>query len=197
MPVSPNQQRFIGKYLSVAGRVSRQTGVPVDYLLGQMALESAWGTSQAALKDDNLSGINAYGPFKQGVSGYAHYNSLSQYANSYAQVLKSGYSKALQAARDGASAQTYFTDLAKEGYAGLDNMKNPANYAGPVAATVATIDQMYAPQSTSVSATIDQQSINELAQVINQNNGDLTRSLNRIAQILQQQGNGNRGPKHP
>lgn len=56
-----NPFTFVQTYLGDAENVSAQTGLPVDYVLGQAALESGWGGSYSAQNRNNFFGISPGG----------------------------------------------------------------------------------------------------------------------------------------
>jgi flagellum-specific peptidoglycan hydrolase FlgJ len=66
---------FVSTYLPYAQQVSAQTGLPVDFVLGQAAYETGWGTSNAA-SNNNFFGISpggnlaSYSDVDSGFSAY-------------------------------------------------------------------------------------------------------------------------------
>ena len=82
----------------IAKTVSKKTGVPANLIYAQLALESTHGTSKVSQTDNNFSGIkfaNQKGatqgsPSPEG-DNYAHFKSIGDFANAYADLLNSGY----------------------------------------------------------------------------------------------------------
>lgn len=82
----------------IAKTVSKKTGVPANLVYAQLALESSHGTSKVSQTDNNFSGIkfaNQKGatqgsPSPEG-DNYAHFKSIGDFANAYADLLNSGY----------------------------------------------------------------------------------------------------------
>ncbi len=116
--VPANQNAFVKQMTPYAQQVSKQTGIPAQYILGQWGYESAGGTSEAAIANFNFGGVAPFGSYGAGSdSAYAGFSSLSQFAKADAQVLNQPrYAAARAAAQNGASPQTYFAMLTKEGY---------------------------------------------------------------------------------
>lgn len=82
----------------IAKTVSKKTGVPANLIYAQLALESTHGTSKVSQTDNNFSGIkfaNQKGATKGSPSpegdNYAHFKSMGDFANAYADLLNSGY----------------------------------------------------------------------------------------------------------
>lgn len=82
----------------IAKTVSKKTGVPANLVYAQLALESSHGTSKVSRTDNNFSGIkfaNQKGATKGSPSpegdNYAHFKSIGDFANAYADLLNSGY----------------------------------------------------------------------------------------------------------
>lgn len=72
-------QGFIARWSSTAVRVNREYGIPASVVLAQAALESGWGSSDAARNADNYFGLEAYGatePFWSGAA-FGAYRSYS------------------------------------------------------------------------------------------------------------------------
>lgn len=85
----------------------------------QWAYETGFGTSQAALLDNNLAGIKPTSQWSAGPdSKYAGFGTLGRFARAYADVLKlPRYQGARQQLLAGANAGTFGTFLQREGYA--------------------------------------------------------------------------------
>jgi hypothetical protein len=119
------QQQFVSTYLPYAQSASQQTGLPVDFILGQAAQETGWGTSSAAVNQNNFFGISPGGSL-------ASYSSPQEGFDAYANLINSGYS--------GASSQTGAFNIASSlqgsGYA------TDPNYATGVAGTTSVVDQI-------------------------------------------------------
>ena len=82
----------------IAKTVSKKTGVPANLIYAQLALESTHGTSKVSQTDNNFSGIkfaNQKGATKGSPSpegdNYAHFKTIGDFANAYADLLNSGY----------------------------------------------------------------------------------------------------------
>jgi flagellar protein FlgJ len=130
-------RRFIDKMWPHAVEASRATGIPPQFILGQAALESGWGTREIRTSDGrsthNLFGIKAgrswsghtsnagtteyaQGTKQRTVEKFRSYASYAEAFRDYANVLKSNprYAQALQA---GADPAAFARGLQKAGYA--------------------------------------------------------------------------------
>lgn len=133
---SATQQGFIQRMLPQALQASRDTGVPVQLILGQAALESGWGRREIRLPDGssshNLFGIKATGDwrgrvaetttteYKNGVASkqveqFRAYASYAEAFSDYAHLLRDNprYAAVLQSQGVEAAAQA----LQDAGYA--------------------------------------------------------------------------------
>lgn len=81
-----NLQQFVSTYLPFAQNTSAQTGLPVDYILGQAAYESGYGNSNAAVNGNNLFGISpggslaSYPDIASGFNAFSALMGTSRYA---------------------------------------------------------------------------------------------------------------------
>jgi peptidoglycan hydrolase FlgJ len=130
-------RRFIDKMWPHAVEASRATGIPPQFILGQAALESGWGTREIRTSDGrsthNLFGIKAgrswnghtsnagtteyaHGTKQRAIEKFRSYGSYAEAFRDYANVLKSNprYAQALQA---GADPAAFARGLQKAGYA--------------------------------------------------------------------------------
>lgn len=130
-------RRFIDKMWPHAVEASRATGIPAQFILGQAALESGWGTREIRGADGqpthNLFGIkasrswkgntssNATTEFVQGakqrvVEKFRSYESYAEAFRDYANMLKNNprYAQALEAGNDAAA---FARGLQQGGYA--------------------------------------------------------------------------------
>ena len=130
-------RRFIDKMWPHAVEASRATGIPPQFILGQAALESGWGTREIRTSDGrathNLFGIKAgrswtgstsnagtteysQGTKQRSVEKFRSYDSYAEAFRDYANLLKSNprYAQALQAGGDPAA---FAQGLQKAGYA--------------------------------------------------------------------------------
>ncbi len=130
-------RRFVDKMWPHAVEASRATGIPPQFILGQAALESGWGTREIRTSDGrpthNLFGIKAgrawsgqtssagtteyaQGTKQRAVEKFRSYNSYAEAFRDYANVLKNNprYAQALQA---GADPAAFAQGLQKAGYA--------------------------------------------------------------------------------
>ena len=75
---------------AIAKAVAKKDNLDAKLVYAQLALESADGTSQEAQKDNNFSGIKGSGGGAATDDGgtYQHFDSISDFANRYAEVLK-------------------------------------------------------------------------------------------------------------
>lgn len=119
------QQLFVEQNLPYAESVSESTGLPVDYVLGQAALETGWGTSNAATSGNNYFGISPGG-------NLATYGSPAAGYDAYATLINTSYPGAASAG-DAYSTASY---LQGAGYA------TDPNYATNVSGTAAQVDQI-------------------------------------------------------
>lgn len=126
-----SQAAFVARMSPLAKAVSKTTGLPSTFVLGQWGMESGWGTQGSGFGGYNLGGIKAPG------GGFASYNSLPAFAQGYTNFLKrnSNYDKLLAAARSGAGLNTLETLMANSGYGGsnhaqyLTDLQNGVNSA--------------------------------------------------------------------
>jgi len=114
---------YVSNNLPYAESASTLTGLPVDYLLGQTALETGYGQSGS----NNPGGITIGGQVQQ-------YSSLSDGWNAFINLLNSNRYAGVQSVSD-QGPQAIAQYLVGQGY----NTKNP-NYAQSVAGTTANID---------------------------------------------------------
>ncbi len=118
--VPSSAQAFIRQMQPYAKQVAASTGLSPAVLLSQWALESNWGTSQAARQNANLGGIKPWGSYGPGQdSAYAGYSSLSAFARGDAAFYNqnSNYAALERAARNGASPSQQIAMLGQSGYA--------------------------------------------------------------------------------
>ncbi len=126
--MSYSQSGFVSQYLPYAVQTSQQTGLPVDFILAQSALETGWGSSNAAQNYNNFFGISpggslaSYGSPAEGFSAFGNLLSSPAYSgvSGYASQGPLALGNAIQAA----------------GY-----NPNPA-YGGQIASLVPQIDQL-------------------------------------------------------
>lgn len=119
---------FVATFLPQAQSVSAQTGLPVDYVLGQAGLESAWGTSRLAQQQNNYFGIG-------GAGNYASYADPSAGFNAYAALINSPRYAGVPT---GGSA----ADIA--GYLNAHGYSETPDYAARVAGATGQVDQALA-----------------------------------------------------
>jgi flagellum-specific peptidoglycan hydrolase FlgJ len=84
---------FFSTYGPYAKRASSALGVPASVILGQWALESAYGTSTVFKNNNNLAGIkHVASSIDSGVSpsGYSKYRDLNQFTDDYIRVMNNG-----------------------------------------------------------------------------------------------------------
>lgn len=74
----------------IAKAVAKKDNLDAKLVYAQLALESADGSSQEAMKDNNFSGIKGTGGGAATDDGgtYQHFDSISDFANRYAEVLR-------------------------------------------------------------------------------------------------------------
>ena len=118
-----SQQDYILNNLAYAQQASVQTGLPVDFLLGQSALETGWGSSG----NNNPGGITING-------NVASYSSPAAGWSAYANLLSSS-NYAGAASLGGSGSLSIANYLVGQGY----NTVNQ-NYAQSVASTVSSVD---------------------------------------------------------
>ena len=80
-------QNFITSILPYAQSASAQTGLPLDYVIAQSALETGYGQSNAAQSYNNYFGISPGGSL-------AHYSSVGAGFQAYADLVNNRYSGA-------------------------------------------------------------------------------------------------------
>lgn len=109
---------------SIAKAVAKKLGVDPKLVYAQLAYESADGTSQEAVKDNNFAGIKGSGGGAATDDGgiYQHFNSTDEFANAYANILKNDGVHSGMSVEDWANtlhAHHYFTDDPSHYAAGL------------------------------------------------------------------------------
>ena len=111
---------------SMAKQVGKATGIDPSYLYAQMMLESAGGSSHEAKADNNYGGIT-WSDSMKGTKGlskgnarpsaeggrYVHFNSVQDYANYYAKMLKGSNYKNLKGSK---SLSDFNHNLKTDGY---------------------------------------------------------------------------------
>lgn len=114
----------------IAKTVSKKTGVPANLVYAQLALESTHGTSKVSQTDNNFSGIkfaNQKGATKGSPSpegdNYAHFKSIGDFANAYADLLNSSYNL------KGVTNAQQFAHALKNGKYGAYYGSSEASYA--------------------------------------------------------------------
>jgi len=147
---------FIQRVMPHAKVAAQQTGLPVTFILAHAALESGWGAGEIRWADGrgthNLFGIKAGDSwrgesvtsetveYRQGLpmrvsERFRAYAGYSEAFADYAQLLRSRYATAVQAAAD---AQAFAQALAAGGYA-----TDPA-YASKLQGVIASVARMLA-----------------------------------------------------
>lgn len=108
---------------SIAKAVAKKLGVDPKLVYAQLALESADGSSQEAVKDNNFAGIKGSGGGSASDGGtYQHFNSTDEFASKYAEILKNDGVHSGMSVDDWANtlhAHGYFTDDPSHYAAGL------------------------------------------------------------------------------
>jgi peptidoglycan hydrolase FlgJ len=90
---------FYSDMYEPAKLASSLTGIPVQTILAQWALESNYGQSDLAKRANNFAGIKANSKGRDYVSGqYAGYFSKSSFAKDYARVMNLSYYDAVREA---------------------------------------------------------------------------------------------------
>lgn len=106
---------------SIAKAVAKKLGVDPKLVYAQLALESADGSSQEAVKDNNFAGIKGSGGGAATDDGgiYQHFNSTDEFASRYAEILKR------DGVHSGMSVDDWANQLHSKGYFTDD----PSHYA--------------------------------------------------------------------
>jgi hypothetical protein len=112
---------FVAQYLPVAQRVSQQTGVAPQVLLGQWGLETGWGKSVVPgthnlgnIKDFSGAGTSATDNQTGSVDRYRTYGDPDAFGDDYSRLIGSRYRGAMGA---GGDAGRFFSALQQGGYA--------------------------------------------------------------------------------
>ena len=138
MATQQQQTDFINNMSPYAIQAGGQLGVSPNVILAQWAHESAWGTSNLAVNQNNYGGITSGG-------GYASYASPADFANSYTSLLQNNYPQALNTGSDatgfvyGLQQGGYFTDSLSNygtgviGNLGVINAADPSLNTGAIA----------------------------------------------------------------
>lgn len=130
MATTTQQQSFIDTYKSYAKGVSYQTGIPSDFILGQWALETGWGTKFAgAYNVGNIQGAAAkpydYVNLQAGVKAYGDTLSNLRYSD----------------ARMASTPEAFGAALKNAGYA------SDPDYASKIAATINSVSGILGSES--------------------------------------------------
>lgn len=123
---------FVNQFYGLAQQISAQTGLAVDYILGQAGLESGWGTSNAAVNGNNYFGISPGGSlasYDSPAAGFAAYGNL---------INGSNYSGVIGAAGSGAGSGA----LATANYLNGQGYSTTPNYGSLVQGAVNSVDQV-------------------------------------------------------
>ena len=138
-PAPKGRDNFVQHHLAAAERVSRESGIPASFMLGQAGHETGWGKSEIRHKDGsnsfNLFGIKAgkgwtgkvaeittteyiNGTPRKVTAKFRAYDSYEDSFKDYARLINENprYDKAQEVARTG-SATAYAAALQKAGYA--------------------------------------------------------------------------------
>jgi flagellum-specific peptidoglycan hydrolase FlgJ len=113
--VSGSVSDFHSKMYPHARTAHTLTGIPIEVILGQWALESAYGTSDLAKRAKNFAGIKATSKGKDFTSGqYAGYFTLGSFARDYARVMNLSY---YDGVRSAGTVEGALSELGKSPYA--------------------------------------------------------------------------------
>ena len=135
--VAPKAADFVSQHQQAAAKVSKASGIPAPFMLGQAGLESGWGKHEIRHKDGtssfNLFGIKASADWKgkvaevmtteyiqnQAVKVVARFRAYDSYADSFKDYAKliTGSARYAKAAGNTHSAQAYAAHLQQAGYA--------------------------------------------------------------------------------
>jgi hypothetical protein len=129
--LSGNVSDFVKNMLPYAKQAADQTGLPQEFILGQWGHETGWGKEttdsggpSVSKMNNNFAGIKPWHNSKGGAdagpnSMYAGYDSPSDFANGYADFLKSNgrYDDLLKASKNGASDDELANIMGHTGYA--------------------------------------------------------------------------------
>lgn len=135
--VAPKAADFLSQHQQAADKVSKASGIPAPFMLGQAGLESGWGKHEIRNKDGsssfNLFGIKAGKEWKgkvaevmtteyiqnQAVKMVGRFRAYDSYADSFKDYAKliTGSARYAQAAGNTHSAQAYAAHLQQAGYA--------------------------------------------------------------------------------
>ena len=138
-PAPKGRDEFVAHLSNTAETVSKESGIPASFMLGQAGHETGWGKSEIRNKDGstsyNLFGIKAGkgwtgkvaevttteyidGVPRKVVAKFRAYDSYEESFRDYAQLINNSprYDKAQAIAKTG-SAVAYATELQKAGYA--------------------------------------------------------------------------------
>nr|WP_296018940.1 flagellar assembly peptidoglycan hydrolase FlgJ [uncultured Acidovorax sp.] len=139
LPVPKGREGFVQHLSGTAERVSRESGIPASFMLGQAGHETGWGKSEIKHKDGsnsfNLFGIKAgkgwtgkvaeittteyiNGKAQKVTAKFRAYDSYEDSFRDYARLIKESprYERAESVAQSG-SAMAYASALQKAGYA--------------------------------------------------------------------------------
>lgn len=126
---SSQQSGFVNSMLPYAVSASNSTGLPVDFILSQSALETGWGTSSAAMNENNYFGVSpggsiaSYGTPADSFSAYADLMGSPRYAGAISSNLGNG-------------PLALGSSIQQAGYT------PNSNYGSAIASIVPTIDQI-------------------------------------------------------
>lgn len=148
-----NVDEFVGQVLPMAQRISEKTGTPVDAVIGQLGLETAWGKSVIPgtnnfgnIKDFSGRGVSAKDNMTGSVDKYRAYDSSDAFADDFIGLLGKDRYRSVMGAKD---AGSYFTALKQGGYAeDPDYISKGVAAAGMASAALAKLKPAAQEQAT-------------------------------------------------
>jgi flagellum-specific peptidoglycan hydrolase FlgJ len=135
-----SKEEFINYYKPLAAAVGAELGVATDVLLAKWGLETGWGKSiipgtnnLGNIKDPTQKGPRAYDKAEGSNDSYAKYGSLAEFGQSYVDLIKRNFPKAMYTGSDAAA----FGAGLKDGRIG--SYATDANYTNKIVQTASAI----------------------------------------------------------
>ena len=135
-----SKEEFINYYKPLAAAVGAELGVATDVLLAKWGLETGWGKSiipgtnnLGNIKDPTQKGPRAYDKAEGSNDSYAKYSSLAEFGQSYVDLIKRNFPKAMNT---GSDASAFGAGL-KDGRIG--SYATDANYTNKIVQTASSI----------------------------------------------------------
>lgn len=146
-PSTDKRVNFVSKYNEIAVRVGKAFGIHPLIILAQGSVESAWGTSQLAIQNNNFFGVTAYGKINKYWTGekrvstssglpFRSYKTAEAGFSDFARLITSYYKEAASVSHN---ISAYAQKIAYSPYINEKNGDNRAKYKALIITSAATI----------------------------------------------------------